>query len=80
MPPDRLDQTEGQLVNQLVETLRALPGGPTNTVTVRMPEARRAACRGRTSMNFAGGMNELMLADAYAARYRITDKPLQFVR
>lgn len=27
MPPDRLDQTEGQLVNQLVETLRALPGG-----------------------------------------------------
>lgn len=27
MPPDRLDQTEHQLVNQLVETLRALPGG-----------------------------------------------------
>jgi len=27
MPPDRLDQTEDQLVNQLVETLRALPGG-----------------------------------------------------
>jgi hypothetical protein len=27
MPSGRLDQTEAQLVNQLVETLRALPGG-----------------------------------------------------
>ncbi len=41
MPPDPLDLTESQLVSQLVETLRALPGGEAEIARAEIAPTRR---------------------------------------
>jgi hypothetical protein len=41
MPPNRLDLAEGQLVDQLVETLRALPGGLADVAHAEQAQTQR---------------------------------------